>query len=145
MYSHILIATDGSEIARRALVHGLMLAKATGARATVVTVTEPFTNVMTGELAVAFPPAEYERMAAANARAIFADVRKVAAEVGIEVETEHVSGRFAAAGIVETAKDMGCDLIVMASHGRRAIRRLLLGSQALDVLTHTEIPVLIVR
>ncbi len=145
MYTHILIATDGSELATKALRHGLQLAKLCGARVTAVTVTEPFTNVMTGELAVAFPVADYERIAAANANAIFAKVREAATAAGIACETEHVAGRFAAAGIIETAKDMDCDLIVMASHGRRAIKRMLLGSQALDVLTHSTVPVLVVR
>lgn len=145
MYSHILIATDGSELAQTALEHGLRLAKQVGAQVTVVTVTEPFTNVMTGELAVAFPVEEYDRIAAANAKAIFAKVREAAANAGVACETEHVAGRFAAAAIVDTARDMGCDLIVMASHGRGALKRLLLGSQALDVLTKSTVPVLIVR
>lgn len=145
MYKHILIATDGSDLAQRALEHGLSLAKLMNAKATVVTVTEPWTAAVSGEWAVAFPVEEYEKASAANAEKILADAQKVAASLGIAAEGVHVKDQYPAEGIVEEAKARGCDLIVMASHGRRGIAKFVLGSQATRVLAHTNVPLLICR
>jgi nucleotide-binding universal stress UspA family protein len=145
MYKHILIATDGSELAGRAVEQGLTLAKTLGSKATVVTVTEPWTAAVSGEWAVAFPVEEYEKAAAANAHKILAQVTETAGRIGIACETVHIKDQFAAEGIVEEAKDRGCDLIVMGSHGRRGLAKFVLGSQATRVLTHSTTPMLIVR
>lgn len=145
MYKHILIATDGSELASKAVEHGLRLAKTVGAKATVVTVTEPWSSVAYGELGMAFPVDEYEKSCAARAQEVFAGVAKIADAVGVKCETHHVPEQFAAEGIIDCAKKTGCDLIVMASHGRRGLTRMLLGSQANNVLTHSAVPVLIWR
>jgi nucleotide-binding universal stress UspA family protein len=145
MYRHILIATDGSELADKALAHGLALAKAVSAKATVVTVTEPWVAVAPAEVAIAFPVDEYEAAASARAREILAAATELAKKSGIACETTHVKDRFPAEGILDAAKEKGCDLIVMASHGRRGLTKLLLGSQAVEVLTHSTVPVLICR
>lgn len=145
MYAHILIATDGSELANRAVEQGLTLAKALGSKATAITVTEPWTAAVSGEWAVAFPVEEYEKAAAANAQKILAQVTETAARVGVACETRHVKDQFAAEGIVEEAKSVGADLIVMASHGRRGLAKVVLGSQATRVLTHSTMPLLICR
>jgi nucleotide-binding universal stress UspA family protein len=145
MYKHILIATDGSELAERAVEQGLNLAKTLGAKVTVITVTEPWTAAVSGEWAVAFPVEEYEKAAAANAQKILSGVGTAAERVGVACETVHVKDQFAAEGIVEEAKDRGSDLIVMGSHGRRGVVKFILGSQASRVLTHTTTPMLIVR
>ena len=145
MYGHILIATDGSELAEKALAHGFALAKAVGARATAVTVTEPWAAVAPAEVAVAFPINEYEAAASARAREILAAAAGIAKKRGITCETVHVKDRFPAQGILDAAKEKSCDLIVMASHGRRGLAKLLLGSQAVEVLTHSSVPVLICR
>ena len=145
MYKHILIATDGSDLALKAVDQGLALAKALNAKATAITVSEPWTTVATGEMAMAFPIDEYEKGCAEAAAKILGVVAKRAEKAGVACQTLHVKDQFAAEGIVETAKLKGCDLIVMASHGRRGISRLLLGSQANSVVTHSEIPVLICR
>jgi len=145
MYKHILIATDGSDLAARAVEQGLTLAKTLGAKTTVITVTEPWTAAVSGEWAVAFPVEEYEKAAAANAAKILSDVSDAAGKIGVACETVHVKDQFAAEGIVDEAKDRGCDLIVMGSHGRRGVVKFILGSQASRVLTHTNIPMLIVR
>jgi nucleotide-binding universal stress UspA family protein len=145
MYKHILIATDGSELAAKAVAHGLALAKATGAKATAVTVTEPWTAVAPGEVAIAFPINEYEAAASAGAREVLSGAEAIAKKQGVTVETVHIKDRFPAQGILEAAKDKGCDLIVMASHGRRGLAKLLLGSQAVEVLTRSTVPVLICR
>ena len=144
MYKHLLIATDGSEVAGKAVATGLQLAKALGAKVTAVTVTEAWAAMVPGEGAFVFPVEEYERAAAQNAARVLADVAAQAQKLGVACETVHVT-EFPAEGIILTAKDKGCDLIVMASHGRRGLSRVLLGSQAVRVLTHSTVPVLICR
>ena len=144
MYKHILIATDGSELAGKAVTTGLTLAKELGAKVTAVTVTEPWSAMMSGEPALVFPIEDYEKVAADNAQRILAGVQDAAKAAGIACETVHVSD-FPAEGIIETAKAKGCELIVMASHGRRGLSKLLLGSQATRVLTLATVPVLVCR
>ncbi|HRD78280.1 MAG TPA: universal stress protein [Hyphomicrobiaceae bacterium] len=145
MYKHILIATDGSDLAQKAVGQGLSLARALDAKAIVVMVTEPLRTVASGELMVAFPADEYEKTAAASAAKVLASAVDVARKVGIQTETLHVKEQLPAEGIVETAKRVGADLIVMASHGRRGLSRMLLGSQAAKVVQLSEVPVLICR
>jgi len=145
VYKNILIATDGSELATKAVEQGLALAKALNAKATAVTVTESWVSMVTGEMAIAFPVEEYEEGCAANASKILRMVSDIAKRIGVECETLHVKDHFPAEGIIETAKTRNCDLIVMASHGRRGVARLLLGSQANKVVTHSTVTVLICR
>jgi nucleotide-binding universal stress UspA family protein len=145
MFKHILIATDGSELAERAAAQGLELAKLLNANVTVVTATEPWTAVVTGEAALAFPYGDYEKAAAENAAKILARGAEMAKKAEVACTTVHVKDQFAAEGIVAAAKEKGCDLIVMASHGRRGLAKLLLGSEATKVLTHSSVPVLICR
>jgi nucleotide-binding universal stress UspA family protein len=145
MYAHILIATDGSDLAERAVEQGLALAKALNAKVTAVTVTEPWTAAVSGEWAVAFPVEEYEKATAANAEKVLGGVQAAAASVGVACDAVHVKDQYAAEGIVEEAKARGCDLIVMASHGRRGIAKFILGSQATRVLAHSAVPLLICR
>jgi nucleotide-binding universal stress UspA family protein len=144
MYKHILIATDGSELAGRAVTAGLALAKVLQARVKAVTATEPWSAMVMGEPALVFPIEEYEKAAAENAGRILSGVSSSAEDVGVECETVHVND-FPAEGIVETARTKGCDLIVMALHGRRGLSKLLLGSQATRVLTLSPVPVLVCR
>jgi nucleotide-binding universal stress UspA family protein len=145
MYKHILIATDGSDLATKALTQGLSLAKALASQVTVVTVTEPWATQVTGEAAIAFPFEEYEKAVAANAAETLSKANEAATKAGVTCTTVHVKERHPAEGILETGKALSCDLIVMASHGRRGLSRLLLGSQAHNVVTHSTIPVLIYR
>jgi len=148
MYEHILIATDGSELATKALEHGLALAKHNNARVTVVTVTEPWlTREMAQEARQGRPDpiGQFEAIAAATATRILQDAAQRANAHGLTCNRVHVKDQHPAEGIVATAEGEGCDLIVMASHGRRGISRLLLGSRAYEVLTHCSVPTLIVR
>jgi nucleotide-binding universal stress UspA family protein len=145
MYAHILIATDGSDLAQRAVEQGLTLAKVLGSTVTAVTVTEPWTAAVSGEWAVAFPVEEYEKATAANAEKILDGVQQAAVGLGVTCDAVHVKDQYAAEAIVEEAKARGCDLIVMASHGRRGIAKFVLGSQATRVLAHTSVPLLICR
>lgn len=145
MYKHLLIATDGSELAGKAISQGVELAKGIGARVTVVTVTEPFSASVPAEVAIVYPFEEYERAAEQSANKILSDASSVAAREGVCCETVHVKDQFAAEGIVATAQKCGCDLIIMASHGRRGFMRLMLGSEAHRVVTQSAISVLICR
>ena len=148
MYKHILIGTEGSQLGDRAVAHGLALAKAEQARVTVVTVTEPWSAI---DLVIEArkhnpnPLRRFETMAAAAAKRILDAVAAKAKAMGVPCEVAHVPNKHAGEGIIQIAEKIGCDLIVMASHGRRGIDRLLLGSQAYEVLTHCKVPALIVR
>lgn len=145
MFTHILIATDGSDLAGKAVATGLELAGHLKCKVTVVTATEPWSAMMLGEpAALAFPFEEYEKAVAERAEHILAAVKELADKQGVVCETVHAK-EFPAEGIIDTAKSKGCDLIVMASHGRRGVARVLLGSQAARVLTLSSMPVLICR
>jgi nucleotide-binding universal stress UspA family protein len=145
MYKHILIATDGSELAGKAVAAGFALARQLEARVTAVTVTEPWMALVSGDAGIAFPVDEYEKASKENAAHILASVSKLARKANLECATVHAKDQYPSEGILETAKNNNCDLIVMASHGRRGLGRLILGSQAVKVLTHSRVPVLICR
>ena len=148
MYRHILIATDGSELAGKAVNHGMALAKCLNIPVTAVTVTEPWSVLELGRQARQGnqnPIAQFEDMATAAATSILDKVKQVANSQGIRCDVVHVHDKHPAEGIIAAAKDNGCDLIIMASHGRRGLDRVLLGSQANEVLTHSKVPALIVR
>ena len=145
MYSHILIATDGSELAGKAVMTGVSLAKLCGAKVTIVTVSEPWTSMVIGDgSALSFPVEDYEKVANENAGRILTAAADVAKAQGVSCATVHATDT-PAEGIIATAKSSGCDVIVMSSHGRRGIARVLLGSQAMSVLTMSTVPVLICR
>ena len=141
MYKHILIASDGSELAEKAVKQGLELAKRLGATVTAVTVTELWPIAVADGVMVANAIPEYEQAAAQEASRTLAAVGEQARKLGVACATVHVADRYPAEGIIELAKARSCDLIVMASHGRRG----LLGSQATRVLTYSTIPVLICK
>lgn len=148
MYKHILIATDGSELAGRGLEHGLALAVSLGAKVTVLTVTErldPLSAHAAVKAGVRDPVGRYDQAIAASMKERFAEVEKRAAEHGVQVELVHEIDVSPAETIVRSAKLRECDLIVMASHGRRGVTRLILGSQTAEVVQTSSIPVLVVR
>ena len=145
MYKHILIATDGSAVGEKAVVQGLAIAKAFGAKVTAIKVTEMWSAIdMAGRDAL--PKIEkYEAAATATAQKVLEQVAATAKAAGVPCETLHVPDQVPADGILTTAKEKGCDLICMGSHGRRGLQRLLLGSQAHNVLNRTEISVMVCR
>jgi len=146
MYKHILISTDGSEVAQKGVDHGLSLARSVGAKVTLVTVTEPF-PVYPGPDWIPGPAeiADYEARQNEGAAKVLADAKAGADRLGVATETVHVPQARPAETIVATADQRHCDLIVMASHGRRGLRRLLLGSQTSEVLVSSAVPVLVVK
>jgi nucleotide-binding universal stress UspA family protein len=145
MFKHILIATDGTELAERAAAQGLELAKQLGANVTAVTVTEPWAAAVAGEAALGYPPEEYEKGVVGTAGSVLARIAEIAKTAGVECSTVHMKDHFPYEGVVAAAKENGCDLIVMASHGRRGLARLLLGSVATRVLALSPVPVLVCR
>jgi nucleotide-binding universal stress UspA family protein len=148
MYKHILIATDGSALATKALEHGLAFAQCFSAHVTIVTVTEQWSAFDMAQEAREHRPdpiGQFEAIAAAAAKRILDDAVERGNALGVTCDRIHVKDQYPAEGIIATAKDQACDLIVMGSRGRRGISRLLLGSQAYEVLTHCMVPALIVR
>ena len=148
MYKNILIATDGSDFANAALDHGLELAKLAGASVIVVTITEIWSALEMAQKAkvgAVNPIEDYEASTAEAAKKILARAEDRAKKHGLSCKTVHIKDKHPAEGILETAKSGGTDLIVMASHGRRGIKKILLGSVAAEVLTHSHLPVLVVR
>ena len=145
MYKCILVPTDGSEFCERAIRHGVSLAKFTQAQVIGLTVTQP---LHTGTPRALIPAnlagtihAETVKLAAEK----LAFVEQAAKAAGVAIETVRASNDHPWETIVQTAKDRGCDLIVMASHGRRGLSAMILGSETQKVLTHSRIPVLVVR
>ncbi|MCB1547612.1 MAG: universal stress protein [Hyphomicrobiaceae bacterium] len=145
MYKNILIATDGSELSHKAIRHGIDLAKVLGARVTAFTATTPWHSLAVGEVAVMLDPDDYAKRAAANAASYLAAVKAEADKLGIACDTVHREDEHPYQAIIDTAKQKGCDLIVMASHGRRGLSGLVLGSETVKLLTHSAIPVLVYR
>jgi nucleotide-binding universal stress UspA family protein len=145
MYQHILIAVDGSDVSVRAEEQGFALAKALGSQVTLVHSTEPWPTAVSGEWALAMPLKEYQELATANAKNVLTGAAERAGRYGVACKTVHIPDRYAADGIIEHAKATPCDLIVMGSHGRRGLSKLLLGSEATRVLTGAPVPVLICR
>lgn len=145
VFKHILVPTDGSDLAERAASRGLELARILNARVTAVTVTEPWNAVVTGDAAFGFPPADYEKGVIETATSVLARIAEMAKAAGLQCATVHVKDHFPDEGIIAAAKDNGCDVIVMASHGRRGLARFLLGSVASRVVALSLVPVLICR
>jgi nucleotide-binding universal stress UspA family protein len=144
MYKHILIPTDGSDLSKEAVSYGISLAKAVNADVTAITVTVPFHIYTLDTAMIEDTPESYKkRMTAFAAKCL--DEVKDAAKAGVKCETVHVELEHPYQAIIDTAKARGCDLIVMASHGRRGIAAIVLGSETVKVLTHSTVPVLVYR
>lgn len=145
MYRRILIATDGSALSGSALRQGIALARALGAQVSVLTVSLPFDNLAVDPVLVTSTAAEYEQDCRARAEQTLGLARAEAAAAGVACETLHLIRDHPYQAIVDTAETRGCDLICMASHGRKGIAGLVLGSETYKVLTHGKIPVLVCR
>ena len=144
MFKRILVPTDGSEITSKAVSTALDLAKAGEGQLFVISVKEPFPYSAISEMQPV-PPQEFydaqERIAAARVKAVV-DAAKAA---GVACNGHTVEALHAWEAILDHAKNQQCDLIVMASHGRRGVAALLLGSETQRVLIHSALPVLIVK
>ena len=145
MYKHILVATDGSELSRKAVTNGIQLAKALGARITTVTVAKTQFPVVVEGIEIGPSAEERAQSAKEQAARILNEASAEARRQGVKCETVSAIDEHPHRTIIDAAEARGCDLIVMASHGRRGIKALLLGSETQKVLTHSKVPVLIVR
>ena len=144
MYKRILVPTDGSEITAKAVETAVTMARAFGATLLTLAVKEPFPYSAITEMQP-IPPQEFfdaqERIAVKH----LDQVKAACAAAGVECLAAAVEAAHPWESIIDFGKDQGADLIVMASHGRRGGAALLLGSETQKVLTHSTVPVLVVR
>ncbi len=145
MYKHILIPTDGSPLSDAAVRQGVALARVLGAKVTALNVSPPFHNLALDPAMVTATPAQYEQECLALAEKALGVAKAEASVARVTCETVHLTEDHPYHAIIETARTRGCDLIFMASHGRRGVSALLLGSETSKVLTHSKIPVLVCR
>ena len=149
MFTNILVPTDGGPLSRKAMTAAIKLAKAQKARITSVHATPAFVPVMYDGLAA--PPAElisraaYGKAMARSAAKVLGATQKMCANAGVAWEGVHVADEEPYRAVIDTARRKRCDLVLMASHGRRGVTALLLGSETQKVLTHSKIPVLVYR
>jgi nucleotide-binding universal stress UspA family protein len=147
MYKHILIPTDGSEASRRAIAAGIRLARTLGARVTGVFAAPAATPILFRDHLPAgyATPRQNEMLIARAAAAHLGVIERAARSAGVRCTCVTVKSDFPSDTILATAKKSKCDLIVMASHGHRGLRGLLLGSETNKVLAASPIPVLVSR
>ena len=145
MYKHILIPTDGSDLSNKAIRHGVALAKAINAKVTGITVTIPFHVFAADPETVTDTLDSYRKRMSAAATKYLTQVKDAAAAVGVTCAVIVAEHEHPYSAIIDAANKNGCDLIVMASHGRRGISAVVLGSETVKVLTHSKIPVLVYR
>ena len=147
MYKHILIPTDGSEVAEKAVAAGLEYAAEAGAKVTLFTAVPEYRTPGEGEVISgrAMSMADHARDSEKKAHGILASACGKARAARLAFETDFAQSNQPWQAIIDAAKRHGCDVIFMGSHGRKALSRLVHGSQALDVLSHCDIPTLVVR
>ena len=145
MFKHILLPTDGSPLSEVAIKKGMQFAKSVGAQVTGIYVVDPFHLFSTGSEMLSDTKEQYVQDSRAHARSSLSVIYAAAKENGVACDCITETSAQPYEVIVETAQKKGCDLIMMASHGRRGMQALLLGSETTKVLTHTKIPVLVLR
>ena len=145
MYKHILIPTDGSPLSEQAIRQGVALAKSLHARVTGVTVSPPFHTFAVDPAVVTDTPAQYAKHCEAQAAQSLGVIKDAAAISGVSCNVVHVVKDRPYEAIIETAHAEACDLIFMASHGRKGFSAVVLGSETTKVLTHSKTPVLVCR
>ena len=147
MYQRILVATDGSTLSKKAVASAISMAQLTGAEPVALKVIPRYPqSYFEGGLALpASDIARVEKQWAEHGQAIVDAVSKTAGAKGVKVKAVTAKSDLVSDAIIAAAKKHKCDLIVMASHGRKGIKRLLLGSETQQVLTHSHVPVLVLR
>jgi nucleotide-binding universal stress UspA family protein len=144
MFKHILVPTDGSELSKKAIDGAIDLAQAVGARVTAYACLpqypySPFSDV------VVEPPVDFQERSEREARDHLREIEVAARDAGVTYASQTSVHPSPYLGIIEAAEHGGCDVIFMASHGRRGLGSLLIGSETQRVLTHTKIPVIVYR
>ena len=147
MYAHILVPTDGSKLSEKAIAQGIELAKALQSRITFLHATPGFPRPIyaDGVSVEMVSRKEYTQRAKADAMKVLDKAATKARSAGVESKTVHVTTDAPWESIIAVAKKVKADAIVMSSHGRRGLASLLLGSETTKVLTHSTVPVLVVR
>jgi len=147
MYEHILIPTDGSALSEMAIRQGIAFARAIRAKVTALAVSPSFHLFEVDPIMVGYTPSpeQYARDSEARAEKYLAVARVEAGIAGVPCETVHATQDHVYEAIIDTASKKSCDLIFMASHGRKGISAFVLGSETYKVLSHSKIPVLVCR
>lgn len=145
MYKRILLPTDGSEASGRAVQSGIDFARSVGAEVVGMTATPPFHSFTVSAEMLEETPASYAAASAARAQRLLDEIADAARGAGVPCTCLRVEADSPYEAIIATARERGCDLIVMASHGYHGIKGLLLGSETHKVLVHSAIPVLVHR
>ncbi len=145
MFKHILLPTDGSELSRNAVVKALQVARSLDAKVTAVHIVPEFRVFTYNAEMVEDTKEQYLKDSKAHAAKYLAEVAQAAAEAGVTCTTLAIDSDHPYEAIIKAAQDKGCDLIAMASHGRKGVQGLLIGSETQRVLTHSTIPVLVYR
>ena len=145
MFKHILLPTDGSELSGAAIPKAIQFAKSINAKVTAFHVILPFHVFTVHTEMLEDTKGQYERQSKLHAEQFLAEIKKAAEKAGVNCATDCVTSEHPYEMIIKAAEKNGCDLIMMASHGRRGMQGLLIGSETQKVLTHTKIPVLVLR
>ena len=147
MFKHILVPTDGSELSADTVKRAVAFAKDTAAKLTFFFAKPDYPVAFYGEGALIDPttPEKFAQMAEQQAQQVLAKAKQMADAAGVSCDLLSTTGDIPYAAIIDAANKTGCDLIFMASHGRRGLSGLLLGSETQRVLTHSKIPVLVYR
>lgn len=149
MYKHVLVPTDGSKLSAKAIKTGARLAGALGAKLTLVHVVAPYMPPLYGDpigyAPMVLDPKEYKTNVERNAKRVLAEGARAAAALGLTCAEVMATDEHPWEAILRTARGKKCDVIVMASHGRRGLAGVLLGSETTKLLTHSSIPVLVCR
>ena len=145
MFKNILVPTDGSVLSASAVDKAMTLARDVKAKVTVMTAIEPFHVLTTTPASLSDTRESYAKHAKAEAERVLADAQKKAKELGVTCTIVQVEADQPYTAIIEAAEKNGWDLIAMASHGRRGVAALVIGSETTKVLTHSAIPVLVYR
>jgi nucleotide-binding universal stress UspA family protein len=145
MFKHILLPTDGSEISKRAIQEGIAFAKDCGAEITGLHVLPEYSPYAYQAEMLVDTREEFYRECVAFAENSLAQIEAAATKAGVKCHTYYVTNTYPYEAIIEAAQEKHCDLIAMASHGRKGVKGLLLGSETQKVLTHSKVPVLVYR
>ncbi|WP_153100112.1 universal stress protein [Paraburkholderia hayleyella] len=144
MFKHILVPTDGSDLSQKAIDGAIGLARSLGARLTAYACLPQYPYASFSEVVIE-PPVDFQVRSEHEARLHLRQIEDAARLAGIACESQTSVHPAPYLGIIEAAEHGGCDLIFMASHGRRGLGSLLIGSETQRVLTHTKVPVIVYR
>lgn len=145
MFKHLLLPTDGSELSEIAIQKGIQFAKEINARVTGLHVLPEFHVFTYRPEMLEETREEFTRDARTRAARYLSAIEKAANQAGVRCDTGYTTSAHPYEAIIRAAEENGCDLIMMASHGRRGVQALLIGSETQKVLTHSKIPVLVYR